>query len=126
MSRKSEIKRLEKRLELLKSEEILMDRILEDIVEKIEDVIPSNLKGSTKNKGLKRKVRYRLQAIRRGTTVICRITDERQLVLLGEGIARCHIDDKFDVGIGFGIAQFRAKADWSNKSVDRFIDRFYI
>ena len=33
MSRKSEIKRLEKRLELLKSEEILMDRILEDIVE---------------------------------------------------------------------------------------------
>ena len=103
-----------------------MDRILEDIVEKIEDVIPSNLKGSTKNKGLKRKVRYRLQAIRRGTTVICRITDERQLVLLGEGIARCHIDDKFDVGIGFGIAQFRAKADWANKSVDRFIDRFYI
>ena len=103
-----------------------MDRILEDIVEKIEDVIPSNLKGSTKNKGLKRKVRYRLQAIRRGTTVICRITDERQLVLLGEGIARCHIDDKFDVGIGFGIAQFRAKADWANRSVDRFINRFYI
>ena len=126
MSRKSEIKRLEKRLELLKSEEILMDRILEDIVEKIEDVIPSNLKGSTKNKGLKRKVRYRLQAIRRGTTVICRITDERQLVLLGEGIARCHIDDKFDGGIGFSIAQFRAKADWANKSVDRFINRFYI
>lgn len=126
MSRKSEIKKLEKRLELLKSEEVLMDRILEDTVEKIEDVIPHKLKGTLKNKGLKSRVRYRLQAIRKGTTVICRITNENKLVLLGEGIARCHKNDKFDVGIGFAIAQIRAKADWANKSEDNFIKRMNI
>lgn len=125
MGRKLEIKKIEKRLELLKSEEVLVDRILEDTVEVIKVNKQGNFNSNT-NIGLKNKVQYRLQVVRKGTTVICKITDKKGLVLLGEGVARCHEDDKFDSKIGFAIAQFRAKADWSNKSVDKFVNRMNI
>ena len=125
MGRKLEIKKLEKRLELLKSEEILVDRILEDTVEVIKVNKQGNFDSNT-NIGLNNKVQYRLQVIRKGTTIICKITDKKGLVLFGEGVARCHEGDEFDSKIGFAIAQFRAKADWSSKSVDRFMDRMGI
>lgn len=65
MSRKNEINKLEKRLRLLKSEEILMDRILEDTVERIKDVVNPKFKSKNKLTG-RNKVKYRLVAKREG------------------------------------------------------------
>ncbi|MGL5765040.1 MAG: hypothetical protein ACRCX8_05295 [Sarcina sp.] len=125
MNRKQEIKRLEDRLRLLKSEEVLIDRILEDTVEVIERLKQGKFESNTKT-NIKNKVRYRLQVIREGTTMICRITNESGTVLLGEGIAICHDEDEFDDRIGFAIAQFRAKADWTNRSTESFMRRMNI
>ena len=117
---RNEIKRLQQELRLLNTEEIIMDRILEDHVVRISDLIEEKFESGTKT-GCKSVVKYRLKATRKGREIKCEIISINTGKVIASGTSRCHEDDVFDDRLGFQIAQMRAKKDWYEKSERYFL-----
>lgn len=119
---RKEIEKLQNELEFITTEEVIMDRVLCDHVETIKDNVLYENKNKTRT-GTKNKVNYRLVAKRKGRTITCTLCSVNTGLVIGVGKSTCNSSDEFNETIGFELAQFRARVDWHNRSLDSYMRR---
>lgn len=116
---REEIRKLEKLKNFETSSEVLLDIMFEQTTNTIGVKTKRSLdmvKKSIVNK-------YKLVTIRKGRTITCTITALSLPNLKGVGVARCLLEDEFDVKTGSRIAELRAREDFYRQLSKRVIDR---